>query len=114
MIIYHHPGCSKSRRALSLILESGIEPTIIEYLKTPPSQSELDQILIKLEMQPEELMRKKETCYQELSPSIKTCSRQEQIHLMISNPILIERPIVIKDEKVLIARPPEKLQAWLE
>ena len=58
-------------------------------------------------------MRKKEICYQELSPSIKTGSRQEQIHLMISNPILIERPIVIKDEKVLIARPPEKLQAWL-
>ena len=113
MIIYHNPGCSKSRRALSLILESGIEPTIIEYLKTPPSLSELDQILIKLDMHPEELMRKKEICYQELSPSIKTGSRQEQIHLMISIPILIERPIVIKDEKVLIARPPEKLQAWL-
>ena len=113
MIIYHNPGCSKSRRALSMILESGIEPTIIEYLKTPPSQSELEQILIKLDMQPEQLMRKNETCYQQLSPSIKASSRQEQIHLMITNPILIERPIVVRGDTAVLGRPPENVHQLL-
>jgi len=107
--IYHNPRCSKSRETLQLLRDRGIEPEIVEYLKTPPSEQELDAILQKLGMEPRDLMRKKEAPYDEndlLDPSL---DRQALIQAMVRFPILIERPIVVNGDKAAIGRPPENV-----
>lgn len=111
--IYHNPRCSKSRETLQLLRDRGIEPEIVEYLKTPPSVEELDAILKKLGMEPRALMRKKEAPYDEndlLDPSL---DRQTLIQAMVKFPILIERPIVVNGDKAAIGRPPENVLAIL-
>ena len=105
--IYHNPRCGKSRETLKLLEANGITAEVIEYLKTPPSYIELDNILIKLALEPRELMRKKETVYKELNWGNAELDRATLIDAMINNPILIERPIVIIADKVAIGRPPE-------
>lgn len=105
--IYHNPRCSKSRQTLQLLKDRGIEPEIVEYLKTPPSASELDDILHKLGIEPRELMRKQESEYRESGLDNAALDRQALIAGMISHPILIERPIVVADDKAVIGRPPE-------
>lgn len=107
--IYHNPRCSKSRQTLQLLKDQGLEPEIIEYLKTPPTADELEDILTKLGLSPEDLMRKNETEYKILNLSHDSLSRQELIHSMIANPILIERPIVLANSKAAIGRPPENV-----
>jgi arsenate reductase len=111
--IYHNPRCSKSRETLQLLRDRGIEPEIVEYLKTPPSAQELNAILQKLGMEPRDLMRKKEAPYDEndlLDPSL---DRRALIQAMVRFPILIERPIVVNGDKAAIGRPPEKVLAIL-
>ncbi len=105
--IYHNPKCSKSRQTLGMLQEKGIEPEIIEYLKTPPDAATLDGLLTKLGREPRELMRKKEAPYKELGLDDTGLSRDALIKAMIENPILIERPIVVKDGEVRVGRPPE-------
>jgi arsenate reductase len=105
--IYHNPRCGKSRQTLQLLKDQGIEPEVIEYLKTPPSTQELDDILHMLDMEPRELMRKKEAEYKANSLDDASLDRQALIQAMVNNPILIERPIVIAGEKAAIGRPPE-------
>ncbi|MGZ5012182.1 MAG: arsenate reductase (glutaredoxin) [Methylobacter sp.] len=107
--IYHNPRCGKSRQTLQLLQERGIEPEIIEYLKTPPSAQELDDILQKLDMEPRELMRKKESEYKVAGLDDVSLDRQALITAMVNNPILIERPIVIANGKAAIGRPPESV-----
>ncbi|MFA6053471.1 MAG: arsenate reductase (glutaredoxin) [Methylobacter sp.] len=109
--IYHNPRCSKSRQTLQLIQEQGIEPEIIEYLKTPPSAQELDDILKKLGMEPRELMRRQETEYKANGLDDASLDRQALIKGMVNHPILIERPIVIAHGKAAIGRPPEAVLA---
>lgn len=111
--IYHNPRCSKSRQTLELLQAQGIEPEIIEYLKTPPSTAELNDILEKLDMEPRELMRKKEAEYKAAGLDDESLSRQALINGMVNNPILIERPIVIANGKAAIGRPPEDVLAIL-
>ena len=111
--IYHNPRCSKSRQTLQLIQEQGIEPEIIEYLKTPPSAQELDDILKKLGMEPRELMRRQETEYKANGLDDTSLDRQALIKGMVNHPILIERPIVIAHGKAAIGRPPEAVLAIL-
>jgi len=106
--IYHNPRCSKSRATLALLQEHGITPEIIEYLKTPPSEAELDRILGLLGKEPDELMRKGEADYKEHIKG-KTLSRAEAVALMVAYPIVIERPIVIKGNRAAIGRPPESV-----
>jgi arsenate reductase len=113
MKIYHNPRCSKSRQTLQLIEEAGVEPEVIEYLTTPPSVQELDGILTILGLQPDELIRKKEAVYQELGLAERTLSREEAIEIMIDNPKLIERPIVVTEDRAIIGRPPEKVKELL-
>ncbi len=113
MKIYHNPRCSKSRQTLQRIIDAGVEPEIVEYLTSPPSADELDGALTLLGLQPQELMRKGEAVYQELGLSQKQLSRDEAIQIMIDNPKLIERPIVIKDNKAILGRPPENVDALL-
>ena len=107
--IYHNPRCSKSRQTLELLQARGIKPEVIEYLKTPPSVAELNDILEKLGMEPRELMRKKEAEYKTAGLDDESLDRQALISGMVDNPILIERPIVIANGKAAIGRPPENV-----
>jgi len=111
--IYHNPRCGTSRKALDLIRAKGIEPTIIEYLQTPPSASELDRILSLLKMEPRELMRKKEDEYKTLKLDRSELTRKDLISAMVKHPILIERPIVLSKGKAALGRPPENVAAIL-
>jgi len=106
--MYHNPRCSKSRATLALLQEHGITPEIVEYLKTPPSESELDRILNRLGKTPEELMRKGEAAYKEHIQG-KSLSRQEAIAAMVAHPIIMERPIVVHGDQAEIGRPPENV-----
>jgi len=107
--IYHNPRCSKSRQTLELIRQQGIEPEVIEYLKSPPSQNELQDILSRLNMEPRQLMRTKEAEYKENNLDSEKLSNKQLIDAMVKNPKLIERPIVINNEKVALGRPPENV-----
>lgn len=106
--IYHNPRCSKSRQTLELIRGQGIEPKIIEYLTTPPSEKELTDIIDMLHITPHELLRKKETEYKEQHIADIT-NAKELIKAMVSYPKLIERPIVVNSGKAAIGRPPENV-----
>jgi len=106
--IYHNPRCSKSRATLALLREHGVEPEIIEYLKTPPSRIELDRILVMLGIEPETLMRKGENEYRETVMG-RALSRQQKIAAMVSTPVLIERPVVVCNGRAAIGRPPENV-----
>jgi arsenate reductase len=105
--IYHNPRCSKSRQALALLEERGIAPRIVDYLKTPPSAAELKGILKTLGLRPHDLMRKGEPRYAELGLKDRDLDDDALIALMVANPILIERPIVVSGGKAAIGRPPQ-------
>lgn len=107
--IYHNPRCSKSRETLALLREKGIEPEVVEYLKTPPDAATLERLLRQLGLEPRELMRKKEPPYRELGLDDPTRSRAELIAAIVENPVLLERPIVAKDGRAALGRPPEKV-----
>jgi arsenate reductase (glutaredoxin) len=113
VVCYHNPRCGKSRQTLELLRQKGIEPEIIEYLKTPPTAEELDDILKKLGMEPRELMRKKESEYKANALDNPSLDRMALINTMIANPILIERPIVLANEKAALGRPPENVLSIL-
>ena len=106
--ILHNPRCSKSRQTLELLREQGIEPEIIEYLKTPPDREELEAIIDTLGIEPRDLIRRHEARYKELDLD-QDLGRDELIDIMVANPILIERPIVISGGKAAIGRPPKKI-----
>ncbi|PVV10615.1 MAG: arsenate reductase (glutaredoxin) [gamma proteobacterium symbiont of Ctena orbiculata] len=107
--IYHNPRCSKSRQTLQLLQDKGIDPDVVEYLKTPPDKATLEQILDMLGLEPRELMRKKEQEYKALQLDDPALTRDQLMQAMIANPKLIERPIVIQNGKAAIGRPPEKV-----
>ena len=107
--IFHNPRCSKSRRTLELLTERGIEPEIIRYLETPPTEQELSEILDALGRQPRELMRTGENEYKELGLDNPDLSREELIAAMVATPKLIERPIVLANGKAAVGRPPENI-----
>jgi arsenate reductase (glutaredoxin) len=107
--IYHNPRCTKSRQTLQLLKDRGIEPEVNEYLKTPPSATELADILDKLDIEPCALMRKQEAEYKANGLDNSALDKQALINGMAANPILIERPIVIANGKAAIGRPPENV-----
>ena len=107
--IYHNPRCSKSRQTLALLDERGIAPRVVDYLKTPPSAAELKTILKQLGLRPRDLMRKGEPLYAELGLKDRDLDDDALIALMVANPILIERPIVVSGSKAAIGRPPESV-----
>ena len=110
--IYHNPRCSKSRQALALLGEHGVEPKIVEYLQNPPDPETLETVLEKLGMEPQEVMRTKEKEYRTLGLAGVTDS-QSLIRAMTENPILIERPIIVSGSRARIDRPPEKVLVLL-
>ena len=113
IIIYHNPRCSKSRQTLALIHEQGVQPVVIEYLDNPPTHLQLDSILRGLKMEPRELMRRGEAEYKELGLADESLSRSALIEAMITSPKLIQRPIVVAGDEIVIGRPPEAVLAVL-
>lgn len=107
--IYHNPRCSKSRQTLSMIEEKNIKPTVIEYLKSPPSKAELKRILKLLKLTPRDLLRKKEAEYKQQGLDDGSLTDDQIIDIMIAHPKLIERPIVIAGDKATLGRPPENV-----
>jgi len=111
--IWHNPRCSKSRNAIALLEEKGVEAEVIKYLETPPSKAEIQKILKMLGISARELMRTKEDIYKELG--LKDVEEEEAlIDAMVAHPKLIERPIVMKDAKAAIGRPLENIVRLLE
>lgn len=106
--IYHNPRCSKSRATLALLREAGIEPQIVEYLETPPSAARLKDIVARLEIKPEQLVRKSENIYKSKYAG-KTLTDAQWIDAMAAHPILIERPIVVSGKHAVLGRPPENV-----
>jgi arsenate reductase len=107
--IYHNPRCSKSRATLQLLEARGMKLKVVEYLNSPPSAEELKSILKRLGIKAQDLMRKGEARYAELGLKDRNLSDDEAIAIMIENPILIERPIVVSGDNAAIGRPPEKV-----
>ena len=105
--IYHNPRCSKSRQTLGLLEDRGVEFRVIEYLNNPPTVGQLERILTRLGLEPRELMRRNEKEYLALNLDDPSLSRDALINAMIAHPILIQRPIVLANDKAAIGRPPE-------
>jgi arsenate reductase (glutaredoxin) len=110
--IYHNPRCTKSRATLALLEENGIEPRVVEYLKTPPTAAELRTIIAALGIKPEQLVRKGEDIYKAKYAG-RTFTDAQWIEAMIRDPILIERPVVVSGERAVIGRPPENVKQLL-
>jgi len=103
--IYHNPRCNTSRKTLALLRERGIEPEIVEYLKTPYTAAQLKQLLGQLQIPASKLLRKKEAAAAGIDPS--RLSEDELIAAMVKTPIIVERPIVVSGGKAALGRPPE-------
>ena len=111
MEILHNPRCSKSRTTLNIILENNIQPTIRLYLDDPLSIGEIKDLLIKLNTTADQIVRKNEEIYKKLN--LKDSNQDLLIEKISKNPILLERPIVVKGEKAIIGRPPENVMKLL-
>ena len=111
MEILHNPRCSKSRATLNIILENNIQPTIRLYLDNPLSIEEIRNLLIKLDTTADKIVRKNEEVYKKLN--LKDSDQDLLIEKISKNPILLERPIVVKGEKAIIGRPPENVMKLL-
>jgi len=111
--IYHNPRCSKSRQALAILRENGVEPRIISYIETPPSADDLRNVLKKLGIHAEDLLRKGEAEYKDHIAPLGAISEDSLILLMIRHPKVIERPIICKGNKAVIGRPPENVLSLL-
>src|SRR5829696_6864609 len=105
--IYHNPSCGTSRTTLALIRQSGEEPEIIEYLKTPPDRATLKDLIDRMGLSPRDVLRRKGTPYDELGLGNPKWSDDELIDFMLAHPILINRPIVITPKGVRLCRPSE-------
>ena len=105
--IYHNPNCGTSRKVLGLIRDKGVEPHMIEYLKTPPSRAELTDLIRRAGVPVRDLMRRKGSPYDELGLDDPKWTDEQLINLMLEHPILINRPIVVTPLRVRLCRPPE-------
>lgn len=109
MTLYHNPRCSKSRSALQLLEDRGLNPTVVRYLETPLSAAQLQALLSKLGISPRQLLRTGEDEYKTLGLSDPQLTDAQLIEAMVEQPKLIERPILVVGEKAVIGRPPENV-----
>lgn len=113
-VIYHNPRCAKSRETLELLRGAGVEPEIVEYLKTPPDAATLDALCRKLGIEPQALVRYKEALAKALGLAPQDPRpRAEWLRLLAGNPVLIERPIVVRGAQARLGRPPEAVRDLL-
>ena len=107
--IYHNPACGTSRRTLALIRAAGVEPTVIEYLETPPDAATLTELLERMDLPARALLRDKEPLYARLGLAGAHWSDRQLIEQMVAHPLLMNRPIVVTAHGVRLCRPPERL-----
>ncbi len=107
--LYHNPRCSKSREALKLLQENGIEPQVVLYLEQPPSAAQLRELLDKLKIGARDLLRRGEEEYRALGLGDESLSEQALIAAMVEHPRLIERPIAVAGKRAVVGRPPERV-----
>lgn len=112
-VIWHNPRCSKSRAALELLRERGVEPVIVNYMKNPPDTTEISRALDILKLPPRELMRRDEPDYVRMKLDDSVLTREQLIAAMAAHPTLIQRPIVFAGGNAVIGRPPEAVLAIL-
>ncbi|MGA9011917.1 MAG: arsenate reductase (glutaredoxin) [Acetobacteraceae bacterium] len=113
VVIYHNPSCTTSRKVLGMIREAGVEPRVVEYLKTPPSRLELVDLLRRMGMTPRQLLHRRGTPYDALGLDDKAQSDEALIDAILAHPILMERPVVIGPRGVRLCRPPERVHEVL-
>jgi len=111
--IYHNPACSTSRKVLGILRDAGSEPTVIEYLKTPPTRAELKTMLRDAGLSVRQILRKKGTPYEELGLDDVKWSDDQLLDFIMQHPILIERPLVVSDRGTRLCRPVERVQELL-
>lgn len=109
MTLYHNPRCSKSRQALALLQERGVEPDVVRYLENPLTAEALQTLLQQLGMGPRELLRTGEKIYKELNLREEGLSEQALINAIAEHPILMERPVLVSGNRAVIGRPPERV-----
>lgn len=114
VVIYHNPACGTSRNTLAIIRHAGIEPHVIEYLKTPPSRDRLVQLLAAMRMAPRDLLREKGTPYADLGLDDPKWTDDQLIDFMLTHPVLINRPIVETSKGTRLCRPSEAVLELLE
>lgn len=112
--IYHNPACGTSRNTLAMIRQSGIEPVVIEYLKTPPSREKLEKLIATMGIPVRALLREKGTPYKELGLDDPKWTDDELLDFMIAHPILINRPIVVTPKGTRLCRPSEAVMDILD
>jgi arsenate reductase (glutaredoxin) len=108
-IIYHNPNCGTSRKVLGMLRDAGIEPQIIEYLKTPPTRAELVSLLERMGKTPRQILRRKGTPYDELGLDDPAKSDDSLLDAILAHPILLERPVVVTPRGVRLCRPAEEV-----
>jgi arsenate reductase len=108
-VIYHNPRCSKSRQTLELLNQHGVDADVVEYLKAPPDATRLKDILAMLGLRPRDLIRTGENEYKELGLNDPSLSDAQLIAAMVEHPRLIQRPIVVRDDRAALGRPPEQV-----
>jgi arsenate reductase len=109
VIIYHNPECGTSRNTLAMIRNAGLEPHVVEYLKTPPVRALLRQLISRAGLRPRDLLREKGTPYAELGLDDKGLTDEQILDAMMAHPILINRPLVITSQGVKLCRPSERV-----
>jgi arsenate reductase len=113
VVIWHNPKCSTSRRVLDMIRAAGVEPRVVDYVKTPPSAAEIKTVLNEMELAPRDLLRRRGTPYDELGLGDPGMSDAALIAAMAEHPILIERPVVRARKGTRLCRPPERVREIL-
>ncbi len=113
MTIYHNPRCKKSKETLQLIRDSGVDPEIIEYLKTPPDKEKLQELLAKLGTNAKDIVRRQEKEFNEHFKD-KILNEEDYIDAIVNYPKLLERPIVVEGDQAVIGRPPENVKELLD
>ena len=111
--IYHNPNCGTSRKVLGMLRQTGDEPRIIEYLKTPPTREELEDLVAKMGITPRQLLRRRGTPFDELGLGDPAKTDEQLIDAILAHPILMERPVVVTGKGVRLCRPAEKVMELL-
>ena len=112
--IYHNPNCGTSRKVLGILRERGPEPTVIEYLKTPPSREEMKSLLKQMGMTPRDILRRRGTPFEELGLDDASKSDEDLLDALGAHPILMERPVVVTAKGVRVCRPAETVLELLD
>jgi arsenate reductase len=113
-IIYHNPNCGTSRKVLGMLRDAGLEPRVVDYLKTPPTRGELISLLRRMGKTPRQILRRKGTPYEELGLDDTAKSDDSLIDAILAHPILLERPIVVTPRGVRLCRPTEEAAKLIE